>query len=221
MNAARSKMKNVLSTMATVDKMKKSPTKQSPRKTLVRPNFEKEEQEVKNKAKGNDPSNISPLADDNANAPADVPGEEDAPIIKDSSSEEAQAESDSDDESVGGASLDFGEPSKPAALPLKQHPDYSKYFAMLKASVPPSFVRRVCEIDGRDPAVLDMDPETPYEPQKNGGTSPIVMPAEIDDGDNDNDASTQPTTEGEPLAVVTDGSVMATEAEINDPSPRA
>ena len=220
MNAARSKMKNVLSTMATVDKMKKSPTKQSPRKTLVRPNFEKEEQEVKNKAKGNDPSNISPLADDNANAPADVPGEEDAPIIKDSSSEEAQAESDSDGESVGGASLDFGEPSKPAALPLKQHPDYSKYFAMLKASVPPSFVRRVCEIDGRDAAVLDMDPETPYEPQKNGGTSPIVMPAEIDDGDNDNDASTQPTTEGEPLAVVTDGSVMATEAEIDDPSPR-
>ena len=219
MNAARSKMKNVLSTMATVDKMKKSPTKQSPKKTLVRPNFDKEEQEGKKQAKTDNSNNRSPMADDNAKVSGDAPGEEHAPITKDSSSEEAEAESDSDDESVGGASLDFGEPSKPAALPLRQHPDYSKYFAMLKASVPPSFVRRVCEIDGRDPAVLDMDPETPYEPQKNDRPSPVEVPNEIDDGDND-DASSQPTSESEPLVVVTDGSDMATEAESNDPSPR-
>ena len=220
MTAARSKMKNVLSTMATVDKMKQSPTKQSPRKTLVRPNFEKEEaQEVKSQAKADDPSKKGTSAGDNAKVSGDAPVQEDALVPKDSSSEEAETESDSDDESVGGASLDFGEPSKPAALPLRQHPDYSKYFAMLKASVPPSFVRRVCEIDGRDPALLDMDPETPYEPQKNGRSSPAVVSAEIDDEDND-DGSSQRTTESEPLVVETDGSDMTTEAESKDPSPR-
>ena len=56
-------------------------------------------------------------------------------------------------------------PSAPAAaLPLRSHPEYSKYFAMLNANVPESFVKRVCEIDGKNCLVLDMDPDKPFEP---------------------------------------------------------
>jgi hypothetical protein len=36
---------------------------------------------------------------------------------------------------------------------------FSKYFKMLKAKVPPSWVKRVLEVDGKDARVLDLDPD--------------------------------------------------------------
>jgi len=225
MSAARSKMKNVLSTMATVDKMKQSPTKQSPtkqspRRVLVRPNFQKEEQgksEVKNERE-----NPSPSPSSDNNKPSANSSSDDAPIVENSSAEESDAESDCDDESIGGASISFGVPPKPAALPLRSHPEYSKYFAMLKASVPPSFVRRVCEIDGRDPAVLDMDPEMPYEPQKSTCLPPAVVPKKAPEELDDEAAAEENTqkSEDEPLQVVTDGTDIKVEPNSKDPSPR-
>ena len=49
--------------------------------------------------------------------------------------------------------------------PLKDDPDYNKYFKMLKAKVPLSWVKRVLEVDGKDARVLDLDPDVPLQRQ--------------------------------------------------------
>jgi len=43
-------------------------------------------------------------------------------------------------------------------LPLKDDPRFSKYFQMIRSRVPRSWVERVIEVDDRDPAMLDLDP---------------------------------------------------------------
>ena len=42
---------------------------------------------------------------------------------------------------------------------IQMHCFFSKYFKMLKAKVPPSWVKRVLEVDGKDARVLDLDPD--------------------------------------------------------------
>ena len=50
-------------------------------------------------------------------------------------------------------------------LPLKDDPRYSKYFQMIRSRVPRSWVERVIEVDDRDPAILDLDPNRSYSSQ--------------------------------------------------------
>jgi len=52
--------------------------------------------------------------------------------------------------------------------PLRDHPIYTKYFKMLKAKVPRSWVKRVLEVDGKDARILDLDPDKPLEEQVAG-----------------------------------------------------
>ena len=52
--------------------------------------------------------------------------------------------------------------------PLKDDPNYNKYFKMLKAKVPLSWVKRVLEVDGKDARVLDLDPDKPLKEQIDG-----------------------------------------------------
>jgi len=54
-------------------------------------------------------------------------------------------------------------------LPLCEDPNYSKYFKMLKAKVPLSWVRRVLEVDGKDARVLDLNPDEPLGMQVPNG----------------------------------------------------
>ncbi len=42
---------------------------------------------------------------------------------------------------------------------------FSKYFKMLKAKVPPSWIKRVLEVDGKNALVLDLDPDQPLADQ--------------------------------------------------------
>lgn len=54
---------------------------------------------------------------------------------------------------------------KDSLPPLKDDPDYNKYFKMIKAKVPLSWVKRVLEVDGKDARVLDLDPDRPLTEQ--------------------------------------------------------
>eukprot|EP00984_Skeletonema_dohrnii_P016327 scaffold7217_cov65-Skeletonema_dohrnii-CCMP3373.AAC.1 len=52
--------------------------------------------------------------------------------------------------------------------PLRDDPNYTKYFKMIKAKVPRSWVKRVLEVDGRDARILQLDPDRPLSEQVNG-----------------------------------------------------
>ena len=54
---------------------------------------------------------------------------------------------------------------KDSLPPLKDDPNYNKYFKMIKAKVPLSWVKRVLEVDGKDARVLDLDPDRPLTEQ--------------------------------------------------------
>ena len=43
--------------------------------------------------------------------------------------------------------------------PLKDDPEYSKYFKMMKMGLPPGAVKNAVSRDGKDPSILDLDPE--------------------------------------------------------------
>jgi hypothetical protein len=51
--------------------------------------------------------------------------------------------------------------------PLCEDPNYTKYFKMIKAKVPRSWVKRVLEVDGRDARILQLDPDRPLSEQVN------------------------------------------------------
>eukprot|EP00934_Nitzschia_sp_Nitz4_P006014 Nitzschia sp. Nitz4//scaffold124_size66437//25636//38731//NITZ4_006111-RA/size66437-processed-gene-0.6-mRNA-1//1//CDS//3329534552//6004//frame0 len=55
------------------------------------------------------------------------------------------------------AQLGGGE-EKDTGVPLKEDPEYSKYFKMLAMGLPAGAVKNALERDGKDPAILDMDP---------------------------------------------------------------
>ena len=66
-------------------------------------------------------------------------------------------------------SEDTSDDDRRLTLPLSDDPNYSKYFKMLKAKVPLSWVRRVLEVDGKDARVLDLDPNQPLGDQVPSG----------------------------------------------------
>jgi hypothetical protein len=51
-----------------------------------------------------------------------------------------------------------GATEKDTGIPLKDDPEYSKYFKMLGMGLPPGAVKNAIERDGKNPGVLDMDP---------------------------------------------------------------
>ena len=54
---------------------------------------------------------------------------------------------------LGGA-----EEEKDAGVPLKDDPEYAKYFKMMGMGLPPGAVKNALERDGKDPSILDLDP---------------------------------------------------------------
>jgi len=60
--------------------------------------------------------------------------------------------------SGGGSVSSSGKKKSRVDLPLKDDPRFSKYFQMIRSRVPRSWVERVIEVDDRDPAMLDLDP---------------------------------------------------------------
>ena len=50
-------------------------------------------------------------------------------------------------------------------VPLTLSVEYAKYFKMPKIGVPKEAVRNVLKRDWMDPAVVDLDPEKPYNAQ--------------------------------------------------------
>jgi len=52
-------------------------------------------------------------------------------------------------------------PSAPVPVPIKDDPKYTKYFKMLKMHLPKPAVAMKCTADGVDPAILDLDPNSP------------------------------------------------------------
>ena len=53
----------------------------------------------------------------------------------------------------------------PEGLPLKDDPEYEKYFKMLKVGLPADAVKNALQRDGKDPFIVDMDPNLPLKCQ--------------------------------------------------------
>merc|ERR1711997_1038564 len=53
-------------------------------------------------------------------------------------------------------------------VPLKEDPDYIKYFKMLKMGLPMGAVKNALVRDGKDPAVIDLDTAKSLKSQING-----------------------------------------------------
>jgi len=53
-------------------------------------------------------------------------------------------------------------------LPLKKNPEYKKYFKMLKVGLPIGSVRNALQRDGKDPSVINLDPEKTFKSQMHG-----------------------------------------------------
>ncbi|KAL7465435.1 hypothetical protein ACHAXS_005767 [Conticribra weissflogii] len=61
--------------------------------------------------------------------------------------------------------MDQGIASKPKEVPIKNDPDYQKYFKMLKVGLPIGSVKQALMRDGKDPSIADMDPEKSFSSQ--------------------------------------------------------
>jgi hypothetical protein len=53
--------------------------------------------------------------------------------------------------------------------PLKEDPDYEKYFKMLKMGLPIGAVKNALTKDGKDPSIMDLDPNKSVKSQMSGG----------------------------------------------------
>eukprot|EP00957_Ditylum_brightwellii_P013461 1016165-Ditylum_brightwellii.AAC.1 len=49
--------------------------------------------------------------------------------------------------------------------PLKEDPEYVKYFKMLSVGLPMGAVKNALQRDGKDPGIMDLDPEKSLESQ--------------------------------------------------------
>lgn len=56
-------------------------------------------------------------------------------------------------------------PNPKSSIPIRNDPDYKKYFKMLKVGMPIDSVRQALERDGKDPAIADFDPDKSYASQ--------------------------------------------------------
>ena len=63
---------------------------------------------------------------------------------------------------MGGGDVDDGPP-------LKDDPEYGKYWKMLKMGLPMGAAQQACVRDGKDPAIMDLDPEKSLKSQTGGG----------------------------------------------------
>jgi hypothetical protein len=59
-------------------------------------------------------------------------------------------------EKTGSEAVDTG-------VPLKDDPEYEKYFKMLKMSLPVGAVKNAMTMDGKDPSIMDLDPNQSIE----------------------------------------------------------
>jgi hypothetical protein len=58
--------------------------------------------------------------------------------------------------------LENAAPEQYDDVPLKEHPDFTKYFLMLKRGLPKPAVQHKMTQDNVDPSILDMDPNVPF-----------------------------------------------------------
>ena len=52
---------------------------------------------------------------------------------------------------------------------LKDDPEYAKYFKMMKMGLPLGAAQQACVRDGKDPSVMELDPEKSIASQTGGG----------------------------------------------------
>jgi hypothetical protein len=71
---------------------------------------------------------------------------------------------------------------------FKDDPEYVKYFKMLKMGLPVGAVKNALVRDGKDPAIMDLDPEKSLKSQQNSG----------DDGDDDEEEDSGPPLKEDP-----------------------
>jgi len=57
---------------------------------------------------------------------------------------------------------------KNAGIPLKEDPEFSKYFIMLSMGLPKDAVKNALLRDGKDPSIMDLDPEKSLKSQTGG-----------------------------------------------------
>jgi hypothetical protein len=60
------------------------------------------------------------------------------------------------------------QPKSDGEVPLKQDPEYEKYFKMLKMGLPMDAVKHAMKRDEKDPTILDLDPEKSLKLQREG-----------------------------------------------------
>jgi hypothetical protein len=68
------------------------------------------------------------------------------------------------------------EPEKPADPPLKDDPEYMKFFTMLKMGIPVGAVQNALKKEGKDPEIINMDPERPLSSQSKSEKSEASQP---------------------------------------------
>ena len=64
---------------------------------------------------------------------------------------------------------------------LKDDPEYAKYFKMLKCGLPLDAVRNALTRDGKEPSVVDLNPEKSLKSQQQNADNPVAGPALKDD----------------------------------------
>uniref|UniRef100_A0A7S4RCB9 Uncharacterized protein n=1 Tax=Ditylum brightwellii TaxID=49249 RepID=A0A7S4RCB9_9STRA len=60
---------------------------------------------------------------------------------------------------------DDDEEEEDTGPPLKEDPEYEKYFKMLKMGLPMGAVQNALQRDGKDPGIMDLDPEKSLKSQ--------------------------------------------------------
>lgn len=63
------------------------------------------------------------------------------------------------------ASQQGGQPPPDTGPPLKDDPEFTKYFRMLSMGLPPGAVKNAMSKDGKDPGIIDLDPSRPLASQ--------------------------------------------------------
>ena len=78
---------------------------------------------------------------------------------------------------TGGAVATTGEqqPAAGPAPPIKDHPEFSKYFKMMKVGTPMEAVKEALKKDGKDPTIADLDPEKSLSSQRPSMASQEVL----------------------------------------------
>ena len=68
------------------------------------------------------------------------------------------------------------QPEKPSDPPLKEDPEYMKFFKMLKMGIPVGAVQNALKKEGKDPEIINMDPTRPLSAQKVSSKSEVSQP---------------------------------------------